>query len=889
MEMSMNGQANAAFRISCLLLVGLVLFLAARSASRAPSGEFSVLAASAPVVNTFSVGAPVAGPSALSAGTSTTVRISSFITSGSGPAVLPNGVNLLQVDAKGNVLAILGVLNDNGVNGDLQAGDQIFSGQFTFNQTAPGTIFLQASVAFRGTLKRVLSESTPLEVLPSGTPTQPRFFPDSPVIADVNGLRMPCDQVLAYFKPGTSAASISSLVSQIGGTIVGFLPGSQLHMWQIRVECGSTQDIADAVKTLLQSPIVVEAEPNYIMSKTGVIPNDPRFIPCKPGTDIEFGGLNLCDSASAAPELMQIRADQAWAITQGLSTTSDPNAPFPGPVIAIVDSGVDSTHEDLSAPGKVIKGMNFLVSPPNNNPMDDDGHGTGVAGIAAAEGNNGVGIPGVSWASPIIAEKVMDAYGMGVSSNIAAGISDAVSRGAKIINLSLGISGPGLAPPGDIAMAIDQANKAGVLVVAAAGNDFCSNPIYPAGFSSQTNVQGTLLDTTVLSVGGLDFQSNVDVEPDANPNRMQCLKESGSNFGPWVKIYAPYNAVTAQSHQCTNCSLNETYVSGKGTSFAAPFVSGTAALVWAANPQASARQVMNTLLATAAPSGTDPLGGNIVRLDAFTAVFQAAATHCITCPDVPEVTVGRSNLYLGPMVTVGVAGRGQTDSQNMSVHGVSVPLTPIIGTTSTGQPTRVLPAGYRFGLMLFPEDFPGGIGYSLNTWDSYQTGGLFDSFSVSTSIAPYWQLGIHGPIQPYSLPAQDPLAALLAPFPGSDHTCEATAFPATPPVACTFNALFVLGGQSRGTALQNFESSLGGLTLPGGRAPILPGAFFFGGQSGQTTTWLNFVLDTASPPNADRLYPSYGVFHIFDITPLCLSYQDPIVLQPATGPNCAAP
>jgi len=885
----MNRQTTLAARILIFAVVCTAFVAAVLYSGGSPALGSSALAVGTPPTSGPSVGAPVFSASAITMGTSTVIRVSSLITSGTGPAVMANGVNLLQVDGNGDVLATLGVLNDNGVNGDLRAGDQIYSGQFTFSQATAGVIHLQVSAAFERTLKRVHSVISPLEVLPSGTPMILRFFSNSQIVTDVNGRQMPCDQVLAFIKPGTSIASIDSLVSGIGGTVVGFLPGAQLDTWQIQINCSGGQGVQNAVNRLLSSSIVVAAEPNYVVTASGVIPNDPGYKPCKLGTTLPDG--QLCDLGSSAPELMQIRVDQAWAITQGLSTTSNLNTAYPGPLIAVVDTGVDNTQEDLAAPGKVIYGMNFVADPVNNNPMDDNGHGTGVAGVAAADGNNGLGIAGVSWASPILAEKVLNQFGtssIGTISTVAAGISHAVSHGAKIINLSLG-NGMNRAPDIEVALAIDAANKAGALVVAGAGNDYCSQVEYPAGFGHQTTFGSTTLNTTVLSVGGLDFQSNVAVDLSVNPGATQCQQESGSNFGPWVDIYAPFNAYTTQSHQCFNCSTGANYAFRSGTSFSTPFVSGVAALVWAANPNMSAGDVMNTLLATADPIGLDPLGNNINQLDAFTAVFQAAAIHCTACPQAPEVSVTRSNIYVGPMVTVGVDGRGPSDLQNESVHGVSVPLTPIVGTTSTGHVTRLIPVGYQFGLVLSPGDLPGGIAYLFNTWDSYQSPGFYDSFSVSTSIAPYWQLGIRGQIQPFSLPSQDPLSPLLAPFPGTDHPCEATAFPATAPVACTFNALFVLGGQNRGPSIQTFQTSLAGLTRSDGSAPVLPGVFYFGGGTPATTTWLNFVLDTASSPNSDNRFPSSGVFHIFDITPLCLNYQNPVALQPSIGPNCAAP
>jgi len=797
-------------------------------------------------------GIPVVNPGAITASVPATVTISTLVTGGSGGRGAPTSVFLEQVDAGGNLLATLGTLNDAGMNGDLYAGDQIFTGRFTFN-VAPGTVWLRVSIAFTEISNLGRSGVTPLEVLPAGVPLAPQYFPNSQAVSDTNGREMPCDQVLALFMPGTSVAGITTLASGIGGVVVGFVPGAQLHTWQIQIPCTSAQGVQNAVNTLMASSLVIGAEPNYLVHTAGLVPNDPGFVPCQWGTALPDG--RYCSTNSNAPELMLIRADAAWAITQGLSPTSDLGIPYPGPVIGIIDSGVDYTQEDLAGPGKVIKGRNFIDN--TSDPMDDYGHGTGVAGVAAADGNNGLGIPGMSWASPIVAEKVVAANGFVNVALVPAAINDALSRGAKIINLSLG--GPRLQDTDVLASALDTANKAGALVVAAAGNDYCSQRIYPAGFSQQTILNGITYDTTVLSVGGIDLDSAVATT--STPST--CQPDNGSNFGSWVDLYAPWYAYTTQAHQCNlpACNVGERYSLAEGTSYAAPYVSGAAALVWAANPQASASDVMRTLLATAHAGALDPLGNRTKILNVLSAVFQAAATHCKACPETPEVTVGPSTIFTGPMVTVGVA-RGPNDFQNSSVHGVSLPLTPIVGASSTAPTGRTItvPLGYQVW-----------VGYYLVTWDSYTccsprsaTGkGLFDSFSVSTSVVPYWQLGLQDPISLFSIPSQVPLSALL-PSPGQPHACEATAIPLSSPV-CSFNAGLVFGGQSQGTQLQWLDSSLAGakFSLPAGINLF------------NVNTWLNFVLDTASSPDSDNQFPSYGFFHILDITPLCLDNQNP--------------
>lgn len=802
-------------------------------------------------------GLPILNPAAITAGVPAIVTISTFVSGATGGL---KGAFLEQVDAGGHLLATLGSLNDAGSNGDLYAGDQIFTGQFTFN-LATGTVWLRVSTLVGGVSNPVRSGLRPLEVLPAGIPLGPKYFPDSQIVTDLNEIQMPCDQVLALFNPGTSVTDITNLASSVGGVVVGFVPEAQVDMWQIQIPCTSAQGVVNAANTLKASPLVVAAQPNYLLQTAGVVPNDPGFIPCQWGTVLPSG--LFCGPNSNAPELMLIRADSAWAITQGLSRNSDLGRPYPGPVIAIIDSGVDYTHEDLASPGKVIKGMNFIAN--TSDPMDDYGHGTGVAGVAAADGNNGIGIPGMSWASPIVAEKVVAANSYVNLDLLPAAINDALGHGAKIINISLG--GSGTAGLDVIASALDIANKAGALVVAGAGNDHCSSPFYPAGFAQSYTLNGKTYDTTVLSVGGIDQDGNI-----ATNTSTTCQHDTGSNFGPWVDLYAPWYAYTTESHLCNldACSPGARYSLREGTSYSTPYVSGAAALVWAASPQANAKDVMQTLLATARPGSLDPLGNNTKVLNVFNAVFQAAATHCDACPKTPEVIVGPSPVFTGPVVSVGTV-RGAAELQNPSVHGVSLPLTPIVGANSTVPLARILPLGYEVWL-----------GYYLATWDSYTccsprstTGGFFDSFSVSTSVAPYWELGLQGPISLFSIPSSDPLSAWLPP-PGQPHTCEATAFPPSSPV-CTFNAGLVFGGVSQGTQLQTIDSSLAGKKY---RLPASTSAY-------SSKVWLNFVLDTATAPDSDDQLPSYGVFYIFDITPLCLDNQNPA--GPLLAGTCVPP
>ena len=124
--------------------------------------------------------------------------------------------------------------------------------------------------------------------------------------------------------------------------------------------------------------------------------------------------------------LPSISAPGAWDVTVGSSQVT----------IAVIDTGVDYTHVDLAS--KCVAGYNFVGH--NSNPMDDHGHGTHVAGIAAAIGNNGTGVSGVDWSARIMPIKVLNSQGSGYDSDVAAGIRYAADHGADVINMSLGSS-----------------------------------------------------------------------------------------------------------------------------------------------------------------------------------------------------------------------------------------------------------------------------------------------------------------------------------------------------------------------------------------------------------------------------------------------------------------
>lgn len=260
--------------------------------------------------------------------------------------------------------------------------------------------------------------------------------------------------------------------------------------------------------------------------------------------------------------LTAIGVEAAWSVTRGSGVT-----------IAVIDSG-SGPHPDLDAnldPGRnLFMGADEVGAPD----VDTVGHGTHVAGIIAAVANNGVGIAGVAPESRILPIRVLGPDGRGRSGDVITAVRLAADSGARVINLSLGgdQESPGLSD------AIRYATEKGSLVVAAAGNDGpAAAPKWPAAFE------------LTLAVAFTDQQN---------------VPSSRSQSGEYIDIAAPGVSILS--------TTNGDYGYSSGSSMAAGFVSGAAALLFAAQPTLTNAQVRDILLRTATDIGApgiDPLTG----------------------------------------------------------------------------------------------------------------------------------------------------------------------------------------------------------------------------------------------------------------------------------------
>jgi serine protease len=435
-------------------------------------------------------------------------------------------------------------------------------------------------------------------------------------------------QIIVRTRPGTAAAQLRADLAARGLSLAGHIPHTRLFA----VRTGGRSPAA-AIRSLAGESRVTAAMPDYVRRAFDV-PNDPYF-------------------ESAEGYLTTVRLPQAWDVSHGSN----------GLVIAVLDTGVTAVP-DLST--QVLPGRNFVAGGADARDDSTIGHGTLVAGVAAATTNNGIGIAGAAWDTSVLPVKVLDARGFGNDSQVAAGIVWAIDQGAKVINLSLGGPAPGL----PLCDAVSYADSHGALVVVSAGNAATSTPNYPAACPDAVAVSAT--DTN----GDFAYFSS---------------------FGPWVSLAAPGVAILSTRN-------NNSYGTESGTSLAAPIVSAVAALVIGQHPDWSPSQVATQLEETAqdrgAP-GVDPYYGHGL-LDAYAALggpAQAAAAPPTVDALEPNDTAADATT-LSARATATISPEGDVDWYVAKIRQ------PCIATFQvSGQPLYVwLGPNFRPVLQLYDDD-----------------------------------------------------------------------------------------------------------------------------------------------------------------------------------------
>ena len=390
-------------------------------------------------------------------------------------------------------------------------------------------------------------------------------------------------EILVRFAAKTSATTMQPTFEQYNVTPIRALYRSDVQL--MRVPTGREIEIAAALSA---DPRVRYAEPNYRYHAFDTTPDDPQF------------------SHQWAHPMM--RSPSAWDISTGSAAV----------VIAIVDSGVDLSHPDLA--GKLVAGHDFVDD--DSTPNDANGHGTHVAGIAAAITNNATGVAGTSWGAKIMPVRVLDNAGYGYNADITDGIIWAYQHGADVINLSLG----GTAYSQAMQDAVNAAHAAGSLVVAAMGNCRTTGPgcptanptAYPAAYANVFAVAATTASDTYAPYS--QYGAHCDI---AAPGGAMNYYHDANGIYSTMPTYAVYLT--------THYSYYNNYDTLQGTSQAAPHVSGLAALIWSVDPTLTNDAVQNVIQQTAddlGPAGKDQNYG-WGRIDSY------AALASLIVPDAP--------------------------------------------------------------------------------------------------------------------------------------------------------------------------------------------------------------------------------------------------------------
>jgi thermitase len=382
-----------------------------------------------------------------------------------------------------------------------------------------------------------------------------------------------------------------------GELIVGFEKGSGLRSMQERMTTLSTfsrnwnaslvTSAEDGSFALLRfkSDADLQAHMSAVASLPGVAYVERNAIVRLVDTGeeaVSSGGADSFSHADFSPQPGLYEPNDEWVGYQWYldkimyHLAPDPVNTTDVPCIVVIDSGVDYNHPDLG--GKVFLGRDVIGS--DDDPMDENGHGTQVAGVAAAITANAIGIAGVSPYSNILAVRVLNQLGNGTVAQVADGIIWANNATAsacggqepKIYNISWGTLENSLT----LANAIAAAKNKGRLIIAAAGASNTSTKFYPAA------------DPSVMAVAATE----------ANDHRM-----NNSNYGtttsPWVAIAAPGDNIMTTV-------MPDRYESRNGTVLSAPMVAGAAARVWAQNPTFTASDVWQQLVNTGDPTAGFP-------------------------------------------------------------------------------------------------------------------------------------------------------------------------------------------------------------------------------------------------------------------------------------------
>ena len=418
-----------------------------------------------------------------------------------------------------------------------------------------------------------LPTDTPTEMpteapIPTDTPTETPIPTDTPT-PTATPANEPTTSLIVRLVAGLSLAEQQQVIARNGGVESSSVPVLRMHFIDV-----PDSTVAEAIQRYQSDPQVSSVERDKVRQAEGT-PTDPSY------------------------------AEQ-WALPQiGWDSVFGSVTPGGSSVIAVLDTGITASHPDLS--GLVLPGYSAFEG--GDARSDPNGHGTRMAGIAAARTDNGTGVAGVAYAGvSLLPIQVLGPDGLGQDSDIISGIVWATDEGADVVLMAF--SNPGYSPA--LQAAIDYAWDSGVVLVAAAGNDGSSTTTYPAG------------DRGVIGVSATD--------------RDDALA-GGSNYGPSVFLAAPGVDVATTDG-------GGGYTAVTGTSAAAAQVAGAAAFMRAVDSSLSNGVIVGRLARSADPAGTQEQTGN-GRLNLARALSDTVSDPLKPAGAPP---LGDGGPYVGPYV-----------------------------------------------------------------------------------------------------------------------------------------------------------------------------------------------------------------------------------------------
>lgn len=397
------------------------------------------------------------------------------------------------------------------------------------------------------------------------------------------------NEILVEVKPHMSEQAIQTLLEVHGAQEVDSIP--ELNVRVLRVPEAKRDHVLEALQ---HNPNIQFAEVNGVAA-AGALTNDPYVT----------NGYEW--------HVSKIQLAQAWGVTSA----------NPGTVVAIVDTGVAANHPDLT--GKVLAGYNFYAN--NADTSDDYGHGTAVAGTAAAQGNNGAGVAGVAWNASILPVKISDPTGYATYSNMAKALTYAVDHGARVINISF----YGSTSSSTLQSAADYVWNHNGVIFACAGNTGTNAAQYPAACNNVVAVSNTTSSDTLSTT---------------------------STYGSFIDISAPGSGIWTTNR-------DGTYGAWSGTSFASPIAAGVATLLVANDPSISNARIVDILKQNSDDLGTAGYDTSFGygRVNAYRALVAAGAsapadttapTTAITSPSASSTIAGTVTVQASASDSVGV-------------------------------------------------------------------------------------------------------------------------------------------------------------------------------------------------------------------------------------------